>query len=198
MVDPEYNVLDVLQQENVTLVTEGIRRINASGIEANDGTLHELDVIVYATGFRATEYLYPMTITGRNGVTLEDFWWEGGARSHRFSMVPGFPNLWSIYGPNTNGGPQPAGFDELVTLYALRCMENLILTGKKEIEPKLEAYWRFNAHIDKENATKIWSDQRAQNYYWTHHGRSAVMCPLSGREVWHYLREPDFEELEIR
>ena len=104
MVDRDYCVLDAIQRDNVTLVTDGIRRINETGIETIDGTRHDVDVIVYATGFHASDYLFPMKVTGRGGRTLHGFWTKGGARAHRFCMVPGFPNLWSVYGPNTNGG----------------------------------------------------------------------------------------------
>ena len=138
MVDSDYCVLDAIQRENVTLVTSGIRRITETGIEDGDGTHHEVDVIVYATGFHASDYLFPMKVTGVGGRTLEELWKVGGARAHRFCMYPGFPNLWSVYGPNTNGGLGPGAFHELVTRYALECMERLILDGKHAIEPKRE------------------------------------------------------------
>ena len=198
MVDADYCVLDAIQRDNVTLVTDGIRRINASGIETADGTQYDVDVIAYATGFHASEYLFPMKVTGRGGRTLDEFWEQGGARAHRFCMVPGFPNLWSVYGPNTNGGLGPGAFHELVTRYALQCMERLILEDKKEIEPTEEAYWRFNEEVDERNARKVWSDPRAQSYYWTEHGRSVVMCPFTGPEIWSLLRHPPADELEIR
>ena len=199
IVDPDYSVLDAIQRDNVTLVTDGIHRINKTGIETNDGTQHDCDVIVYATGFHATEYLFPMSIAGRGGSSLEAFWGEGGGRAHRFCMVPGFPNLWMIYGPNTNGGIGPGAFHELVTRYTLQCMERLILEDKKEIEPTEEAYWRYNMDVDQRGRRKVWSDPRAHNYYWKKdHGRSAVMCPFSGPEIWHLLRYPNFDELEVR
>jgi 4-hydroxyacetophenone monooxygenase len=198
MVDRDYCVLDAIQRDNVTLVTDGIRRINETGIETIDGTQHDVDVIAYATGFHASEYLFPMEVTGRGGRTLEEFWKTGGARAHRFCMVPGFPNLWSVYGPNTNGGLGPGAFHELVTRYALECMERLILEDKKEIEPTEEAYWRFNEDVDARNARKTWSDPRSESYYWTEHGRSAVMCPFTGPEIWNLLRHPPLDELEIR
>ena len=106
MVDEDYCALDAIQRDNVTLVTDGIRRITETGVEAADGTQHEVDAIVYATGFHASEYLFPMTVTGRGGKTLADLWREGGARAHRFCMAPGFPNLWFVYGPNTVGRAQ--------------------------------------------------------------------------------------------
>ena len=100
-------------------MTDGIRRITETGIETVTGEHHEVDVIVYATGFHATDYLFPMTIIGRDGVTIEKTWAEDGARAYLGCMVPGFPNLWMVYGPNTNGGMHPASFHEVVGRYAL-------------------------------------------------------------------------------
>jgi 4-hydroxyacetophenone monooxygenase len=198
MVDSDYCVLDAIQRDDVTLVTSGIRRITETGIEDGDGTQHDVDVIVYATGFHASEYMFPMKVTGARGQTLDDLWKVGGARAHRFCMYPGFPNLWSVYGPNTNGGLGPGAFHELVTRYALECMERLILDGRRAIEPKREAYDRYNADVDERNAQRVWSDPRADSYYWTEHGRSVVMCPFTGPEIFDLLRHPAFDELEIR
>lgn len=198
VVDNDYNVLDAIQRDDVTLVTSGVRRITATGIEDGDGVHHDVDVIVFATGFHASEYLFPMTVTGVGGRTLEQEWRVGGARAHRFCMYPGFPNLWSIYGPNTNGVLGPGTFHDLITRYALECMERLIVGGDRAIEPTRAAYESFNEHVDARNARKVWSDPRASNYYWTEHGRSAVMCPYTSPEIFHLLRHPPFDELEIR
>src|SRR5262249_25561125 len=89
VVDPDYCILDALLRDNVTLVTSGIEHIEPRGVVANGGALHEADVIVYATGFHATEYLYPMTITGRGGRTVEDLWAQDGARAYLGCMMPG-------------------------------------------------------------------------------------------------------------
>src|SRR4029079_12814953 len=132
-VDVEYSVLDAIQADNVTLVTDGIRRITETGIETVAGEHHDVDVIVYATGFHATEYLFPMTILGRDGVTIEKTWAEDGARAFLGCMVPRFPNLWIIYGPTTTGDIPPAGFHEVVGRYALECMEHLIVNDKRAI-----------------------------------------------------------------
>jgi 4-hydroxyacetophenone monooxygenase len=197
MVDSDYCVLDAIQRDNVTLVTDGIRRINATGLETVDGVQHDVDAIVYATGFHASDYLYPMKVTGRGGRTLEEYWRVGGARAHRFCMVPGFPNLWSVYGPNTNGGLGPNAFHELVTRYALECMQHLILEDRRAIEPTEDAYRRFNEDVDERNSRKVWSDPRSRSYYWTKHGRSVVMCPFTGPDIWRLLRHPPFDELEV-
>jgi len=197
MVDSDYSALDAIQRDNVTLVTDGVRRINETGIEAVDGTQYDVDAIVFATGFRPSEYLFPMTVTGRGGTTLDELWRVGGSRAHRFCMVPGFPNLWMVYGPNTNGGLGPGAFHELVTRYALQCIERLVLEDRATVEPTEEAYWRFNDEVDERNGRKVWSDPRARSYYWTEHGRSVVMCPFTGPEIWRLLRTPPWDELEF-
>ena len=156
-------------------------------------------MIVYATGFHATEYLYPMTITGRGGRTLEETVGRRTAPAPTSGcMMPGFPNLWSVYGPNTNGGLNVASFHEMVALYALQCMETLILDDGARSRSDREAYWRYNRVVDERNLSKAWSDPRAHNYYWTEHGRSAVMYPFYPWEIWHSLRHPTFDDLVVR
>jgi 4-hydroxyacetophenone monooxygenase len=153
---------------------------------------------VYATGFRANDFLYPMKITGRDGLTIEKLWESDGARAYLGCMMPGFPNLWVLYGPNTNGGLPVAQFHEMTTLYAMQCMEQLILEGKRAIEVKEEAYWRYNRVVDEGNSKKVWSDPRAHNYWWTKHGRTASQIPFTGYEVRQFLLRPDFADLDIR
>jgi 4-hydroxyacetophenone monooxygenase len=198
MVDPQYSILDAVQRDNVTLVTGDIARINATGIETKDSVQHDVDVIVYATGFRATDYLFPMDVKGHDGITLDELWAKDGARAYLGCMMPGFPNLWSLYGPNTNGGLGASSYHEMVTVYALQCMERLIMSGEKSVDVREEVYWRYNRRIDDENSRRVWSDRRAQSYYWSKHGRSITQNPLMGPEMWDYLRKPVFEELLIR
>ncbi|MBV1918001.1 MAG: NAD(P)/FAD-dependent oxidoreductase [Sphingomonadaceae bacterium] len=196
-VDPEYCILDAIQRDNVTLVTDGIRRINPTGIETMDGRQIDVDVIAYATGFHANEYLFPMEITGRGGQTIEQLWSEGGARAYRTCMMPGFPNLFAVYGPNTNGSLLPATFHEMVVGFAIQCMQEVILEEKSSVEVETEPYWDYNRMIDERNNTRVWSDPRVQSYYWSKHGRSATMNPLPGPEMWRLLHEPEYEDLEF-
>ncbi len=198
IVDPEYCVLDALLRDNVTLVTNGIKRIDRTAIVAGDGTRHDVDVIVYATGFRAHDFLYPMKITGRHGKTIDEVWADDGARAYRGCMVSGFPNLWLLYGPNTNGGLPVAQFHEMTTVYLMQCIERLILDGGRSIDVKDDAYWRYNRLIDELNAKKIWADPRAHNYWWSKHGRTVSQIPFTGYEVREMLLRPDFADLEIR
>ena len=92
-----------LQRPNVSLVTDGIETVTATGIVTADGVEHSCDTIVLATGFAATEFLAPMRVIGRDGQVLSDVW-RPGAATHRGIAVHGFPNLWLLVGPNTGLG----------------------------------------------------------------------------------------------
>ena len=90
-----------LKRENVQLITDTMREITPTGIVMQDGTEHDVDVIIYGTGFTASKFLTPMTVTGRGGVDLHEQW-NGDARAYLGVTIPGFPNLFCLYGPNTN------------------------------------------------------------------------------------------------
>ncbi|MGY1900521.1 flavin-containing monooxygenase [Nocardia gipuzkoensis] len=93
-----------LAQPNVTVETTAIEAITPTGIRTADGVEHEVDVIIYGTGFKGTEFLAPMNIYGLGGRKLADVWADEGARAYLGLSVPQFPNLFMMYGPNTNVG----------------------------------------------------------------------------------------------
>ncbi|NUU19985.1 MAG: FAD-dependent oxidoreductase [Streptomycetaceae bacterium] len=92
-----------LARDNVELVTEPVSRIIRTGIDTMDGVHRPVDTIIYGTGFLATEFLRPMEVVGRDGVRLHDVW-KDGAAAYLGITVPGFPNLFLLYGPGTNLG----------------------------------------------------------------------------------------------
>ncbi|WP_051581649.1 flavin-containing monooxygenase [Pseudonocardia acaciae] len=93
--------LPALQRPNVELVTEAIERMDPSGPVTADGRRHEVDCVIYGTGFRTNDFMFPMEITGAGGRTLREEW-AGGAHAHLGMTVPGFPSMFILYGPNTN------------------------------------------------------------------------------------------------
>jgi 4-hydroxyacetophenone monooxygenase len=193
LVDSDYSVYDALLRDDCTLVTDGIRRIKENGIEVEGGGEYPVDVIVLATGFKANDFLWPMEIRGRDGRTLEQLWEKDGARAYLGTMLPGFPNLFMLYGPNTNatGGLGIFEFEEMVTRFALTCMAHLILEGKQTVDVTLDGYWHYNNELDRQEALKIYTDPRANNYYKNEHGRSAGNSPFDVRQMWTWLRRPE-------
>lgn len=198
-VDADYCLYDALLQDNVTLVTDGIDRITANGVRTADGQQHDLDIIVYATGFRANECLWPMQVYGRGGRPVQDLWATDGPRAYTGVMMPGFPNLFLIYGPNMNsyGGLGVINLEEMATRYALLCMERLITRGERSVDVTHEAYLRYNEQLDEREKIKIYRDPRARSYYVNASGRSATNCPFTGTEMWHRLRDPDYRDLTV-
>ena len=190
-VDPDDNVYTALLRDDVSLVTDPIERITPGGVLAG-GVEHPLDVLVLATGFRANDFLWPMEIRGRGGARPEDLWAKDGPRAYIGSMLPGFPNLFMAYGPNTNnfGGLQIIDLLEMEIRFALQCIAGLIEGGKRSVEVSEAAYWHFNGELDREESRMIYRDPRVSNYYTNEHGRSCVNGPIDIRRMWHWLRDP--------
>jgi 4-hydroxyacetophenone monooxygenase len=189
-VDSDYSVYDALMRDNVSLMTDGIDRITPKGI-VTGGVEHELDIIAFATGFKANDYLWPMEVRGRGGVRIEDVWAKDGPRAYLGAMVTGFPNLFMCYGPNSNnfGGFTVVDLLELVAQFSLRCIQGLIESGKHSVDVSEDGYWRFAGILDESEAKMIYMDPRAHNYY-QNHGRSAVNGPLDIRRMWRWLNDP--------
>jgi 4-hydroxyacetophenone monooxygenase len=190
-VDPEDNVYTALLRDDVSLVSDPIERVTPDGIIAG-GVEHPLDVIVLATGFRANDFLWPMEIRGRGGARPEELWAKDGPRAYIGSMMPGFPNLFMAYGPNTNnfGGLQVIDLLELEIRFALQCIAGLIENGQRSVEVTEDAYWRYNQELDEVERHMIYKDPRVSNYYQNEHGRSSVNGPIDIRRMWNWLRDP--------
>lgn len=192
LVDEDENVYTALTRENVSLVTDPIERITPDGIVTEGGKTIPVDIIVYATGFRANDFLWPMDVRGRGGARVEELWEKDGPRAYLGTMLPGFPNFFMVYGPNTNnfGGLQIVDFEELVIRFALECVGGLITQGKSTVEVTHDAYWRYNAELDRCEARMLYSDPRVNTYYQNEHRRSAVNNPIDIRRVWSWTHDP--------
>lgn len=118
-----------LQRDNVRVETNGIKQITATGIETQDGEVHEFDSIIYGTGFASTEFLAPLDVKGTDGMDLNKAW-KNGAEAYLGITMPHFPNFFMLYGPNTNLGHNSI-------IYMIECQVNYVLdclnkmTGKK-------------------------------------------------------------------
>ncbi|CAE6805454.1 flavin-containing monooxygenase [Paraburkholderia nemoris] len=150
------NYLAAMSRDNVELVTQGIRRVTGYGIETTDGTLRELDAIIYGTGFAAIEFLSPMCITGRGGLDLNEVW-RRGAQAWLGMSVPGFPNFFMLYGPNTNLGHNSILYMlESQIAHVMRCLREMRRSGASAIEVDPRRYRRFNLHVQQRLADSVW------------------------------------------
>jgi cation diffusion facilitator CzcD-associated flavoprotein CzcO len=167
--------LATMVKPNVNLVTQGIRRITADGIETTDGQHHAVDAIIYGTGFAATEFLAPMTITGREGRELNDVWRQG-AQAYLGMTVPGFPNFFMLYGPNTNLGHNSIIYMlESQIAHVLRCMKAAHQAGASAMEVDETRYARFNGTVQKRLTATVW--QGCKSWYVDANGHNSTNWP---------------------
>ena len=177
-----------LTRDNVELVTDGIARLTPSGIEAEDGSLYDVDVIVTATGFEVIKYLAPAEFIGKDGVSIHEFWSKDGPRAYLGMVAPNFPNLFMLYGPNSqplSGGTGLPIWYVVWAAYAARCISRMIEEGKAQVEVKPEAFERYNEALDAEASKLILlQDEGApdKNYYVNEFGRVQVNAPWYGPE----------------
>ena len=197
MVDEDYSVLDALTKDNVELVSDPIARITPTGIVTADGRSFDFDVIVYAMGFRANDYLWPMEVRGRGGQRVEDLWAKDGPRAYLGCMLPGFPNMFLLYGPNTNpfGGLGVVSMEEMITRFVLECFQRLILDKQRSVDVTLDAYRRYNSELDEAEKIMLYADKKAKNYYRNEYGRSSSNCPFPVNKTWAWLRKPNLDEV---
>ncbi|WP_166392343.1 flavin-containing monooxygenase [Nocardioides ochotonae] len=136
-----------LARPHVDVVTEAVVALEPHGVRAGDGTLHEADVVIWGTGFRATDFLGGIKVTGRGGLDLREAW-DGGARAHLGMTVPGFPNLFCIYGPNTNlGGSSILNMLEAQAGYVAQVARGILTGRARLVEVKPRAYDAFDREM---------------------------------------------------
>jgi 4-hydroxyacetophenone monooxygenase len=157
-----------------------------------DGVAHDVDVLIYGTGFTASQFLTPMTIVGRSGVELHEQW-NGDARAYLGVTVPGFPNLFCLYGPNTNIviNGSIVYFSECGVRYILGLVKLLLEGDHRAIDVRKDVHDEFNELVDAENKRMAWGWSDVNSWYKNEHGRVAQNWPFTLLEYWQRTREPD-------
>jgi cation diffusion facilitator CzcD-associated flavoprotein CzcO len=170
-----------LSQPNVDVVTERISEAVPEGIRTEDGALHVADVIIYGTGFLATEFLRPMRITGRDGRDLHEEW-SSGAQAYLGMTVQHFPNFFIVYGPNTNlGGSSILSMIECQTGYLGQAAETLADGSTTRVEVRAEVAERYDHEIQERLSKSVWTSGCA-SWYQTPGGRVTTNWPGQVRE----------------
>jgi 4-hydroxyacetophenone monooxygenase len=188
-----------LTRDNVRLVTQPIAEITEDGVRTTDDELHEADVIIYGTGFAASDFLTPMKVTGRGGVDLHERW-GGDARAYLGITLPEFPNFFMLYGPNTNivANGSIIYFSECEVHYILGCFREMLTRGLVAIEPTREAHDAYNAEVDAENARMAWGAASVNTWYRNRAGRISQNWPFTLLDFWQRTRRPDLEHYHVR
>jgi len=181
-----------LGRPNVGLNTTPIREFTETGIVTDDGIEHPADVIIYGTGFHASDFLRTYNIVGRDGVELHERW-NGDARAYLGMTVPGFPNFFCIYGPNTNivVNGSIIFFSEASVRYIVNALKLLAETGASSMEVRRDIHDAFNRRVDEENKKMAWGLPDAKSWYKNRLGRVSQNWPWRLVDYWNATIAPD-------
>jgi cation diffusion facilitator CzcD-associated flavoprotein CzcO len=159
----------------VELVTEPIASVEPAGLRTADGRLHELDCVIWATGFRTADFMFPMRVAGAEGLELREHW-SGGAHAHLGMCVPGFPNMFLMYGPNTNtSGGSIVVYLEAQAAYIRRALQELRARGAGAIEVRAEVEAASDRELQARFAGTAWL--RCDSWYRNEQGRIVANWP---------------------
>ena len=146
-----------LDRDHVDVVTDRISAIEPEGVRTADGTLHKADVLIWGTGFAATQFLAPMRVTGADGADLHEQW-KDGARAHLGTTVPGFPNLFLVYGPNSNlGGSSIISMMEAQSRWIAQVARGIADGRARLVAARADAYEAYDREMQDRLGDSVWS-----------------------------------------
>lgn len=184
---------ETIKRDDVELVTSGVERIVDAGVLDDDGILHEADILVWATGFKALQFLWPMEIHGASGKTLAEQWGHNDARAYLGVSVPDFPNMFILNGPNTLAGHGGSAYlaVEFQVRYIMQAIAHLAGGETGSLEVRDEVYWDYNHVLDAELRSCIWSHPGMTTWYRNEAGRVVVSSPWTYLDYWKMMRTFD-------
>ncbi|WP_149361373.1 flavin-containing monooxygenase [Lolliginicoccus suaedae] len=185
-----------VQQPNVEYVSTGIERVTETSIITTDGIEREFDVIILATGFEAHHYMRPMQLTGRGGITLDEAWAKG-PRAYRMTAMPGFPNFFTMLGPNSPIGSISLQYTaELTSRYILQFIQRFRDGELTAAEPTEEATREFNEQVLEAIGPTIWNTGGCNSWYQNEDG-SIDLWPFDRATMTAMLTTPDDRHYRI-
>jgi 4-hydroxyacetophenone monooxygenase len=191
--------LRTLKRDNVELVRTPIAAVEPDAVVTDDGVRHEADILVYATGFQANRMLWPMTVIGREGGTLEQRWGERPS-AYLGITVPGYPNFFCMYGPGTNlaSGGSLIFHSECQMRYITQCLELLIAGEHRAMEPRRDREEEWHARSQAEMRKMVWSQPSIKHsFYKNALGEVHTLSPWRLVDYWTWTRAPDLDDFVI-
>ncbi|MBV9040807.1 MAG: NAD(P)/FAD-dependent oxidoreductase, partial [Acidimicrobiia bacterium] len=189
------NFYEAIQQPNAHLVTDAIERVEKGGVRTVDGTLHELDVLALATGFRVDRFMRPIDVVGRGGVSLDEAWAKRPSAYLSIS-IPEFPNLFMLNGPNG-----PVGNFSLIDVaelqfgYVMQLVEGIADGRWREVSAKREAMEEFEAARVERAQSTVWVTG-CRSWYLDDRGIPAVW-PWSFDRFREEMSQPKLEHYDL-
>jgi cyclohexanone monooxygenase len=180
---------------NVTLETAPIAEFTERGLRTADGVDHEFDTVIYGTGFRAADYLGSLDVYGTGGRRLRDDWVDG-AEAYLGTVVPGYPNLFTLYGPNTNGVTSIIYILEAQAEFVRRILDDMAAAGVRAADVKREVHDTYNVEIQRAMEGTVWL-ANCNNYYRHPNGKVVTQFPYSGTRFVEMLAKVKLDEFDL-
>lgn len=182
-------------RDNVRLVTEGVTAAQATGLVDTKGNTHEVDVVVYATGFDVKGYMTQVKVEGEGGKILAETWEAEDYKTYLGICTPGFPNLFVFYGPNTNlSHTTPLLLLEEQALYTASVIDALRREEIVSCEIKAQVAQQWASLMTEKIKGSSWTTGGCRNWYIDGKGRSNVLFP---GHVWEYSRHTRVTDLSL-
>jgi 4-hydroxyacetophenone monooxygenase len=162
----------------------------------NDGSEHEADVLIWATGFDVVNLLAPMRVKGVGGRELHHEWDGDDARAYLGTVVPGFPNFFCLYGPNTqfgHGGSLISVLERQMH-YVMSLLTQMFEHGIATVDVRRHVYEAYNARVDEAHSRMIWTLPTVGGYYRNSKGRIVVNNPFRIIDVWRMTEAADLAD----
>lgn len=189
-----------LKRDNVNLITADIDHVEAGAIVTRDGQSHAADLVVLATGFQAGRMLWPMDIRGRDGHSLRDLWGDDDPRAYMGITVPGFPNFFILYGPNTNLGHGGSAIfhAECQVKYTIQCLRALFENGWASLECRQDVHDSYNQRVDEAHRRMVWSHPGMNTWYRNKNGRIITNSPWRLVDYWKMTGHLNLDDYLVR
>ena len=184
---------------NVTHVAGAVVRATPTGVVTEDGIEHPADVIIWATGFDVVNLLAPMRVRGLGGVELHTEWDGDDARAYLGTVIPGFPNFFCLYGPNTqfgHGGSLISVLERQMH-YVMSLLGQMFARGVATVDVRRDVYENYNRAVDDTHAHLVWSAPGVDGYYRNSKGRIVVNNPFRILEVWQRTETASLDDYRL-
>ena len=188
-----------LARPHVTHVSGAVVRATRNGVVTDDGVEHPADVIIWATGFDVVNLLAPMRVRGVGGRELHTEWDGDDARAYLGTVVPGFPNFFCLYGPNTqfgHGGSLISVLERQMH-YVMSLLRQMFARGVSAADVRREVYESYNQSVDDAHAHLVWSAPGVDGYYRNSKGRIVVNNPFRILEVWQRTESANLDDYHV-
>ena len=190
-----------LTRPNVDLVASAVVSMDETGVIDGNGDHHDIDVLICATGFEVVKFLAPADYVGLGGRHLRDRWSEEGPRTYAGMMVAGFPNFFTLYGPNSqpiSGGVSLPTWYQMWSAFVAQCITTMIDTGTSRVEVTEQAFKEYNERLDRESAKlTMVTDSSAEENYYVQGTRLLTSVPWETAEYVSYFSEPNPQHISF-